>query len=277
MYHLVARAAPGTVLFREWAEGLALWDILVRTFPEAVAICVMPDHVHLVLPHADPAARLARAMSAYTRWRNHHRRARGTVWQAHPPAQAIPDDQHLARTIRYVALNPCRARLAPDPLTWPLSTHRDAVGLAGRPVVAVRRDAERHHAYVSADPTVDVAGTPLPSLPYADVTWPDIRDAACQVLRVLPAALATRGPARTLAVKAAWHHGLRDPAVLRRESGLGRTALWETVAEVPPRGARLDDPALNAIVRVVGDARFGPLWLGDLRRTQAWTRYRDRR
>lgn len=31
--------------------------------------------------------------------------------------------------------NPCRARLVADPLAWPFSTHRDAVGLAVDPVV----------------------------------------------------------------------------------------------------------------------------------------------
>jgi REP element-mobilizing transposase RayT len=276
MFHHVARAAPGTLLFRTWEEGLALWRVLVRTLPELTALCVMPDHVHLVLPHAD-GTRLGRAMAAYARWRNHQRRASGVVWEGHPPAQRLPDAAHLRRTIRYVHLNPCRARLVEDPLSWPLSTHRDRVGFAAPPVVSVDREPARFHLGVSADGTVLVEGTPLPATRHAPTRWDEVRDAVSAVARVPPSALLERGQARTLSLRTAWSHGLRDVAVLSARTGVSRAQVYHLVATVPRLGARLSDPALQACVVAVGDPRFAVLGPGDLRLALGWGRYRARR
>ncbi len=80
MFHLVARSVEGP-LFCSWFEGVVLWEILVDAFPELIALCVMPDHLHLILPHDDPDRRLGRAMAAFARWRNRHRGRSGPVWQ----------------------------------------------------------------------------------------------------------------------------------------------------------------------------------------------------
>lgn len=277
MYHFVARAAPGALLWRTWEEGLALWSRLVAAFPEAVAAALMPDHVHLVLPHADPAGRLRDVMSAYARWRNAARRERGPVWAPHPAPEAIPDAQHLRRTVRYLHLNPCRARLVADPLAWPFSTHRDRVGYAFPATVAAEPDPARFHRYVSADDTVDTAGTSLPQVTYGDVRWEDVRDAVTSVCRVLPEGVLVRGPVRGLALKTAWAHGQHDAALLAAAAGCTRNRVYDVVAGVPGRAARFADPALQACVRAVGDPRFAPLYAGDLRGTRAWARYRGRR
>lgn len=276
MFHHVARALPGTLLWRTWEEGLALWERLVAAFPELIALCVMPDHVHLVLPHADEGGRLARAMAAYARWRNAHRRTSGPVWESHPPAEAIPDRDHLRRTIRYTHMNPCRAFLVRDPLAWPFSTHRDAAGLAIPPAVRPVADPERFHRYVSADATTDPGGTELPTTIWQDVRWEDVRDAVTALCRVPPDAVLQRGVARTLAVQAAWVHGLRDVGVLAAACGMSTSRIYEVVAHLPRRGAPIANPRLAACVRVVGDGRFGPLFQGDLRRQTAWARYRSR-
>ncbi|MFZ5478853.1 MAG: transposase [Myxococcota bacterium] len=272
-FHHVARAVKGTLLFCTWEEGLALWRIFVRAFPEVVAFCVMPDHVHLILPHADEE-RFARAMAAYARWRNARRRTSGPVWQRHPPPEELADEQHLRRTIRYVHLNPCRKALAPDPLAWALSTHRDRVGFAASPVVAEDRDPARYQRYVSADDHVDPHGTPLPVTRHEDVRWEDVRDAVTSLCRVPPTAVLQRGPARALALKTAWAHGLRDVGSLTAWTGASRSAVFRICGKVPARGARYADPLLDACVRAVGDPRFQPLDAGDLRSRSRWARYR---
>lgn len=272
MFRFVARALPGKLLFVNDIEARGLWRIITRTFPEAEAICLMPNHIHLDLPHPDPDDRLTDAMSAYARWRNHRRGTRGIVWEAHPPVEIPADASHARRSLRYTLLNPCRAHLARDPLAWPWSTHRDAVGLADRPVVPLARVPDQFHAWISGDPSVDTAGTPLPRTRYAETSWGEVTDAVCAITRSFPHELQERGAPRTLALKTAWAHGLRDVRALAAGAGCEARCVQATVSGIPSRGADFADPALAACVRVVGDPRFHALTGGDLRRSRAWER-----
>lgn len=275
MHHLVARALPGTLLVRTHAEAAALWEIVVRTFPEVLALCIMPDHLHLLLPHGDEADRLTDAMRAFEQARNRGRGERSRVWDfPHPPADAVADEQKARRSVRYVHLNPCRAKLVADPLAWPWSTHRDAVGFAATPVIPRRADASAFHAYVSADDSVCVEGTALPYIRFADHPWNDVLSTVSAVCRIRPSSVLLRGPARVLALRTAWAHGLREPTVLARLAGTSRVTVWRTCRGAPPRGARVADTALDACIRAVGDDRFRaigdrPLWFDF-----GWGRYR---
>lgn len=273
MFHLVAHARPGTLLFRTHEEAAALWRILTRTFPEAVALCLMPDHLHLVVPHADPGGKLGRAMSAFARWRNARRGEAGPVWTPHPEAEDLPDAAHRSRTERYVHLNPCRVGLVADPLAWPWSTHRDAVGYALRPAVPPRREPDRFHRYVSGDPTVAPEGTALPAVRHEPATWWAVVDTVCGVARRGVEAVREPGAVRTLALQTAWAHGLRDVGVLAGLAGCERTTVFRACRHRPDRARSLADP-LQACVRAVGDPRFHALPSVDLRATAAWARYR---
>lgn len=273
MFHLVARARPGTLLFRTHVEARALWDIVVRTFPELIALCLMPNHLHLVLPHADPGGRLADAMRAFARWRNAGRGVTGPVWDEAPGAKELPDASHVRRTVRYVALNPCRGGLVSDPLAWPWSTHRDAVGFALDPVVPVHATPDRHQRFVSADDTVNAAGTPLPATRHEPTSWPEVVDAVCGFARAEAHQVQQRGPARNLALRTAWAHGLRDVGALAIGAHCDRSSVFRAVAGQPDRARLLADPALDACVRAVGDPRFCALDPRDLRLTPRWGRY----
>ena len=94
MFQLVARAVPGTLLFRSHAEARALWTLLVARFPEAVSLCLMPNHLHVDLPHDDPAGGLSDVMGAYARFRNHSRSQVGRVWEKRPETRT-PEDGDL--------------------------------------------------------------------------------------------------------------------------------------------------------------------------------------
>ncbi len=160
MHHFAVKALPHTLLFRTWEEGLELWHRLVRAAPGAIAICVMPDHIH-VLHARDVTASLRAAMSAYARWRNARRGESGPVWQALPPPTTPTGKLKRWRDEKYVHKNPCRAALVRSPLAWPLSTYRDALGLS---LLPVRRRAPRPHDYhqqTCRDDHVDDPGLPV--------------------------------------------------------------------------------------------------------------------
>jgi len=73
----------------------------------------MPNHVHLILVPPDPDA-LRRALAPLHRYYAGHVHARqkccGHFWQGRFGCVAM-DEDHLGAALRYVALNPVRARL----------------------------------------------------------------------------------------------------------------------------------------------------------------------
>ncbi len=275
MFHLVARALPHRMLWWRDTDGLALFLGVHRAFPELVALCVMPDHVHLILPHADPQNRMHRALAGYARGLCARRGIRGPLWETRPPAQPISGPKHVRRTIRYVHLNPCRAELVVDPLAWPFSTHRDACGLVAPPVIAVVPDPASFHRFVSADPAVDVSGTPFPVAPYERVPIDAVAAAAAAIWRQPLDVIFERSAARRAFVRVAVHLG-HSPAEIAAATGLSGTGR-RRIAKTTPPGRRVYDPVLRAILATIGDRRFAPLDEGDHRRERAWQRYAHRR
>jgi hypothetical protein len=180
------------------------------------------------------------------------------------PAEAIRSQAALARHVRYVALNPCRKRLAGCPLAWPWSTHRDVLGACVDPWVTAARMRlalggqpadflARHHAYVSADPHAEVAGTPFPlaapSTRLSVLSLREIIEAVMAATRAPVSALEQRGPTRSLFVALAYEQAWDDPERLA------------AVCSCRPRTirslARLPAPLGLAAARLcLGDARL---------------------
>lgn len=264
--HLTARSLDTTLLFHDWTEALALWRRLRKAFPEARALCLMPNHVHLVTDVDGAAERLRAVMSGYARWRAHRRGGEAACWG--PVAvELLPDKVHLRRTTRYVLLNPCRGKLVADPLAWPLSIHRDLVGL-GDPALRCRQP-RAFHGYVSADPTVSLVGTPLPVLGGGSAPLGAVEDAVGAVLRMTPLEVREAPNARALFVRAAH---VREGAADAIAAHLGVTKRRvNQLLHPPPTRARLE-PELEAVLRAVGDPRFAPLLL-PLRAT-TWSGWR---
>jgi len=166
LLHLVARAADGA---RPLATRIAcadLWSRLVGHF-DVIACTLMPDHVHLFARVApDGALRsFAQILSAF-RARAVGDECASFEWEPLPaPGEVRRDPRHIARTIRYVHLNPCRDALCDDPLEWEWSTHRDWTGAVARSCIDVRRWSRALgrspsaveswlHEYVCADTSV---------------------------------------------------------------------------------------------------------------------------
>ncbi|HYG29996.1 MAG TPA: transposase [Allosphingosinicella sp.] len=108
---------------------LRYWCSKART--QVWAWCLMPNHVHLILvpAHEDGLrAALGPAHRRYTWEINQREGWRGHLWQSRfasfPMAEA-----HVHACLRYVELNPVRARLAARPEDWRWSSARAHLGL----------------------------------------------------------------------------------------------------------------------------------------------------
>jgi hypothetical protein len=176
----------------------------------------------------------------------------------------IRSGEVLARQVRYVALNPCRARLVSCPLAWPWSTHRDVVGCVLDPWVTSERlaaalgqrahgFAARHHAYVSGDPRARVEGTPLPTAAepteLSRFSLRHIAEAVAAATRAPLDAVRHRGFSRALFVPLAFDQGWVHVARLAQLCNCSArtiTRLSQTIDQDALRIARL----------CLGDARL---------------------
>jgi hypothetical protein len=269
MQHFVAHSVPPHWLIHDWREAAELWRRLERLGPLRAAV-IMPDHIHLILRRAHPPA-LCGLLSGYARWRNHHRAEEGRrVWLPAPAAEPLRSRAHYERSVRYVHLNPCRDGLVDDPLAWPFSTHRDAVGLSLVGIREVERDPAKFHGYVSADPSVAVEGTDLPyGLRGMREHSPEQVEAAASALARCTLDELRRRPRRTALIQALLALTPLSGREVAQRLGISPSAVHQT----PPIGAA----ALARLERVLGDHRFEPLYDDHLPNQAAWRRYRDGR
>lgn len=107
--------------------------------------CLMPNHVHIILTPSDSEG-LSRTFGElhrrYTGFINARRRTTGHLWQSRFGSVAM-DDPHFVTALRYVALNPVRARLAERPEAWQWSSTRALIAGEDNHVVRVAPVLER--------------------------------------------------------------------------------------------------------------------------------------
>ena len=112
---------------------------------EVWAYCLMPNHVHLLLTPGEPQG-LGRAVGEahrrYTNFVNARGRWSGHLFQSRFASVAM-DEDHLLAAVRYVSLNPVRARLAARAEQWPWSSVRAHLAGADDALVSVKPVLDR--------------------------------------------------------------------------------------------------------------------------------------
>jgi len=137
-YHFTARVRSPLRPFVHRRNALEFWLRIRGLFPtQTLAAVLMPNHLHLLIESARPAVdrrRLAVQMRAFTRAQFPGRK----LWDPVSRPEAIGDLQKLERIVRYIHLNPCRAKLESNPWAWEFSTILDHSGVVpvGEPGLA---------------------------------------------------------------------------------------------------------------------------------------------
>jgi REP element-mobilizing transposase RayT len=118
------------VTFRLWEGRLSDQEItLVRqhiadgakSFYELSAVCVMPDHVHLILSPCQgfSLSRIMHGIKGVTAHRmNSLRGSQGRIWQVESWDRIIRDENELDEKLNYMLQNPVKAGLVEDPWSW---------------------------------------------------------------------------------------------------------------------------------------------------------------
>jgi putative transposase len=141
-HHVTQRGNRRERTFFEDGDYALYLDLLAqaaeRSGVEIWSYCLMPNHVHIIAVPRDEDG-LGRAFRHvhrhYTGYVNARLRVTGHLWQGRFSSVAM-DEGHLVAALRYVALNPVRARLVARPEDWRWSSVR--AHLAGQDDHVVR-------------------------------------------------------------------------------------------------------------------------------------------
>jgi REP element-mobilizing transposase RayT len=167
LYHVIARGNQRHTTFRNAVDYRRYIDLLARYQQRhgftLYAYVLMPNHLHLLL--SPGRLLLAKTMQGlqqtYTRHFNQRYRLVGHCFQGRYKAILCQSDAYLLELVRYLHLNPVRARLVPTLDRYEWSSHgfylggRDAGGVAVETVLAQfslirERAVAAYRAFVAA-------------------------------------------------------------------------------------------------------------------------------
>ncbi len=96
------------------------------------AYCLMPNHVHVLVEQStdQPLSRyMQRLQSAYTSYFNRKHKKVGHLFQGRYKAILVDKDTYLLELIRYIHLNPMRAKLEEKVGVYPWTGHAQYLGM----------------------------------------------------------------------------------------------------------------------------------------------------
>jgi putative transposase len=124
-YHVINRGNQKAQVFHcdsDYSAFLAVMnEAQDRAYLPLLAVCLMPNHIHLVVQPLD-GADLAKWISWLftTHVRRHHRKydRTGRLWQGRYKAFLVQKDHHLLAVLRYVERNALSAKLVARAEDW---------------------------------------------------------------------------------------------------------------------------------------------------------------
>lgn len=160
LYHVIARGNDGQKIFLRENDYQAFIEAL-RTVRERYpfslyAYVLMSNHFHLLLEVEQfPTARILQSLlTGYVRRFNKTHRRRGHLFEGRYKAIVCDRDSYLLELVRYIHLNPVRARMVKRPAEWQWSGHREYLGkeknglIDSGPVMEELRTAARYEAFI---------------------------------------------------------------------------------------------------------------------------------
>ncbi len=135
LYHVTSRGNEGRPIFRDDVDRRMFLNLLGQTVKRfgwsLTAWVLMSNHFHLVIQ--TPKPNLSRGMhwlnGTYAAWFNRRHHRRGHLFQGRFHSILVEKETHLREVIRYVVLNPVRARMVTRPEHYRWSSYRSVAGL----------------------------------------------------------------------------------------------------------------------------------------------------
>jgi REP element-mobilizing transposase RayT len=143
LYHLIVRGNDRQDIFHSSEDHqrfLSMLEAVKEKLPFFLyAYCLMTNHIHLLIERrADGIGRIMhRLLTGYSQYYNRRYRHVGHVLQGRHKAIICQSDPYLAELVRYIHLNPVRAKMVKMPEEYPYSSHRAYIGIEAAGTVDV--------------------------------------------------------------------------------------------------------------------------------------------
>ncbi|HSQ19569.1 MAG TPA: transposase [Blastocatellia bacterium] len=135
LYHVITRGNNRRQIFNspaDYEQFLSLLAVQKVKLPFFLyAYSLMTNHVHLLIERrADAVGRIMhRVLTGYSQYYNRRYRRVGHLLQGRHRAILCQSDRYLAELVRYIHLNPVRAKIVDQPEQYQYSGHRAYLGL----------------------------------------------------------------------------------------------------------------------------------------------------
>lgn len=139
LYHVTARGNAREDIFRDDEDRAVFVELLGREVGQQCwrlyAYCLMSNHYHLLIETPEPnlGRGMRRLNQVYTQRFNRRHRRVGHVLQGRYKAIVVDQDSYLLELVRYVVLNPVRAKMMKVPERWQWSSYCATAGLSDTP------------------------------------------------------------------------------------------------------------------------------------------------
>jgi putative transposase len=143
LYHIITRGNNRGQIFNspaDYEKFLALLTVQKLKLPFFLyAYCLMSNHVHLLIERqANAVGRIMqRLLTGYAQYYNRRYRRVGHLLQGRYKAILCQSDRYLSELVRYIHLNPVRARMVNQPEDYAYSSHRIYLGMESTGIVDV--------------------------------------------------------------------------------------------------------------------------------------------
>lgn len=134
LYHVMVRGNAGQNIFADDEDRYRFYLFLqegVEKYGHRIhAFCLMNNHVHLVIQVGEkPLSRIMQNLCfRYTQWANNRQKRVGHLFQGRYKAIVVDADAYLAELVRYIHLNPVRAKIVKAHGDYPWSGHTAYMG-----------------------------------------------------------------------------------------------------------------------------------------------------
>ena len=134
LYHVILRGNAGNAIFKEdqdYDRLCLLIQLGIEKYSHRIhAFCFMTNHIHLVIQVAHiPLSKIMHNLAfRYTQWINKRNNSTGHIFQGRYKAILVDAENYLLELVRYIHLNPVRAKLVTFPHEYHWSSHNAYLG-----------------------------------------------------------------------------------------------------------------------------------------------------